>query len=620
LRDATYRGNELITTFLTESIFVLGLLAGLSAAGGFLVLPFRKSRKYVALASPLAGLFVLALGTGACYSVLGKSLVFCASLCELACIGASLVAFLIVRPTFRWRGCILPAAATLVVVSLITFSTDTATICLDQPAVQYMDGTDHLGYGQMADWLSVHTVAQLPQMSPDAPYEAFPTYLVHGDPRFGSFFAMSIIRSIRGLSGAFTYDIACAVVLSAAILALAGIFARSFFSMLIVLVGLTTCHWFDFSRSGYLGKLLGFPGCLLVAGLFLSADVLSPPVMSVLVILTAATAVMYSGIAMAVFLSSIIGCYLLCQIVLEPSSRRVAKLSEVLPAATLLGALIVVAVVAIGSVARPLATPFPDYGVGWGYVLPRILDLENQGARVTSLSPVALNWFMAGAFGVWLALIAAAVRLRDGAAAGLLVGPLLLLLALIATGQRAAAFQTIGTYYPFSICAAALLIDQAALSVNLTTSLRRRAAQAFIFILAACCVGLRFPRYRGALDRYAGKEDPTHSRFSKGDEDRLASLMAGQPVIVDVINPEQACFVLIELGPHEGVHFDWTARAWTAIVGYAHWPVPKPARPDRYMLVPVGEDGNRPVIFRTSQYDLLDISTIPATQPAPMQH
>jgi hypothetical protein len=96
--------------------------------------------------------------------------------------------------------------------------------------------------------------------------------------------------------------------------------------------------------------------------------------------------------------------------------------------------------------------------------------------------------------------------------------------------------------------------------------------------------------------------------------------MAGQPVIVDVINPEQACFVLIELGPHEGVHFDWTARAWTAIVGYAHWPVPKPARPDRYMLVPVGEDGNRPVIFRTSQYDLLDISTIPATQPAPMQH
>jgi hypothetical protein len=365
--------------------------------------------------------------------------------------------------------------------------------------------------------------------------------------------------------------------------------------------------------------LLGYPAVLFVAGLLLSADVRSPVMMFVLVILTAAVALMHSGTATAFFLVVIIGGYLLSELAMAPKLERSAKLKEIVQLAAALGALMVVAVVATGAPARPVHSLYPDYGVKWDYILPRMLDLENQGTLLTSFSPIALNWILAAAFAVWLALIIAAARLRDSAAAGLLIGPSLLLLVMLATGARAAAFQMIGTFYPFSICAAALLIDHAALATRGSSLLRRVSTQAAVLLLAATCVGLRVPRLQGAIDRYAGKLDPAHARFSRADADRLASLIVDQPVQVDVVEPQLAIFALTELGRRDRIHLQWSARSWNTTVGYAHWPVPRFETP-RFRLVAHGKSADLPVVLRTPQYDLLDcraaIAAAPTTAPS----
>jgi hypothetical protein len=329
---------------------------------------------------------------------------------------------------------------------------------------------------------------------------------------------------------------------------------------------------------------------------------------------------MHSGTVTAFFLLVIVGGYLLSELAMAPKLERSAKLKEVVQLAAALGALMVVAVVATGAPARPFQSLYPDYRVKWDYILPRMLDLENQGTRLTSFGPIALNWILAAAFGVWLALIIAAVRLRDSAAAGLLIAPLLLLVVMLAAGARAAAFQMIGTFYPFSVCAAALLIDRAALVTRGSSLLLRVFARAVVLLLAAACVGLRVPRLQGAIDRYAAKGDPGHARYSKADADRLASLMVDQPVQVDVIDPPQlAIFALTEIGRRERIHLQWSAGSWNTTVGYAHWPVPQFETP-RFRLVARGESADLPVVLRTPQYDLLDcrgaIAAAPTTAPS----
>jgi hypothetical protein len=602
--------------FVKESLFVFVMLAGLSLAGGFVVLPFRKTLRFAGLAAPLAGLLVVVLGIASLYSISGRDFAVCAMVSASLCVAATVSGLILARPRFRWRDWLWPVLAGLAVVPAVTFATDATTIRLGRPGFLYMDGTDHLGYAHMADWLSAHPVALPPRSTEELPYEAFPAVLFRMDPRFGSFFSLALIRSMRGLSGTFSYDVACAVILSASILGVAGVFSRSLLSLLILVPGLMSCHWYDYSRGGYFGKLLGYPACLFVAGLFLSnPDIRSPVILCALVLLTAATALMHSGMVTAFFLGAIVGGYLLCQLLFDCRPIRGEKLKELAATSAALAMLIVVAVVATGMPAKPGQTNYPDWSLKWEYVLPRILDLENQGVSVASVGPKLLAWMTALAFAVWLALIAAAIRMRDSVAGGLLIGPFLLLLFMLLGGARAAAFQMIGTFYPFSICAAAVLIDRGAFSVE-QFPFRGRLVQGAVLVFAIACVGLRIPRTIGSLQRYAGTEVPKTLQFSKQDADRLADSIGQQTAEVDVIEPQRAIFLLVELGRREGVHFQWSPRSWVATVGYAKWPAPKYATPAAVKLVASGEVPDLPVLFQSPQYDLIDRPSGPAVGAA----
>ena len=312
------------------------------------------------------------------------------------------------------------------------------------------------------------------------------------------------------------------------------------------------------------------------------------------------------------------------------------ELEKVAVPAAVAAILILVAIVATGTPAKPLRLDYPDWNLKWDYVLPRILDLENQGVSLTLFSTKVLFEMTAGAVAVWLILIAIAVRRRDSIGSGVLIGPFIAFLVLLATGATAAAFQMIGTFYPFLLCGAAMLIDwprrradespspnsliaeaprpgASALGYDGVekSSVKRGVALAGISLLAISAISLRVPRYIGSLQRYAGSKTPPVLQFSERDTDRLAERIANQIVEVDVDKPQQALFLLVELGRRRGTHFQWTPRSWKRTVGYTDWPVPNYTFHPLLRIALSGDDQGLRVIKETRQYDLLD-----CTKPA----
>jgi hypothetical protein len=63
-----------MSTFLAEWLFVLVILIGYGAIGGFVDVPFRHALPFGALAAPFSGLLLMAFGATFTYDVLGRSL------------------------------------------------------------------------------------------------------------------------------------------------------------------------------------------------------------------------------------------------------------------------------------------------------------------------------------------------------------------------------------------------------------------------------------------------------------------------------------------------------------------------------------------------------------------
>ena len=606
----------MLHTFLGELLFVLAMLGGLALAGGFVLAPLRQYVRYIALAAPLAGLLCIVLGSAALYVVTRWSLGRSAATAACTCIAATLVQFYVSGiGAVRWRIWLGLGITALLVAGLATWSADAATIHLHRPAMLYMDGTDHLGYAHLADWIIQHPITEMPgpmsRMSPDSPqsvYTAWPSLLLHEDLRFGSFISLAIFALVRHRSATFVYDVACATILAAGILAVAGAFARSPRSLLVLIAGLLACHWLDYSRTGYFGKLLSYPSALMLVGFLVSLPGSASPVaLCFLGALAGAAALMHPSVLTALFLCVGIGPYLLARLALARSDLAEMSLRQTGNLAAIGGLLIGIIVVASGLLARPLTVAPPDWGVGWNFVLPRALDLESQGATVTGWGPMGLRYAAGVGFAVWIALLALAVLRRDPAAIALLLGPLLLLGGLFASGGQAAAFQLIGFFYPMSLCGAARLADPWTCAAPRRAALGKTMLAASALLISAM-VGLRVPRYFGALHRFAGKGMIPSQQFTLRDANRLGAKIGQEPVEVDITAPTQAIFVLVELG-RRGVHLQWTPRSWNTVVHFTGWPPPN-YPPARFLLVLRGtsESADRPVVCRTRQFDLIDLA------------
>lgn len=245
--------------FLVEWLFVLGMLIGYGVIGGFLVVPFRQALPFGFLAAPFAGLLLMAFGSAFSYNVLGLPLLI--GFLVTGVLGLAGTVWILRRAgvRVRWRPLIVPLVATLLLAGAVTAITVSTSIMLGHPGIQYSHSTDHLGYAHLADWITAHPPSERPRANPAVPYESWPALLFDIDPRMGAFSTLALIAKIRGLSGTFSYDLASAVVLTTVMLGIAGVFARSRLSLILLLLGLLTSHWYDYSRTGYFAKILGFP-------------------------------------------------------------------------------------------------------------------------------------------------------------------------------------------------------------------------------------------------------------------------------------------------------------------------------------------------------------------------
>ncbi len=249
---------------------LLALLA-LGLIGGWALWPFRRGdRPYLWLAAPLAGLAVLALAL--CLLHFGCRLPLTLCFVVAGPLLAAPTAALLVR---SWRagarvqGWPWAAGAALAVSALFTTGSNWTAIERREPTVCLRDGTDAVGYSLFADWF-LHHVCEKPAFTPEKPNQAFIS-ADYEDTRPGAFLLAALAAWVRRTTPLFSYDWANGVALACGALALAGAFAANRRGLLLLLAAAALSAWFGTSRSGYLGKTLCYPGCLLLCAAFWDA-------------------------------------------------------------------------------------------------------------------------------------------------------------------------------------------------------------------------------------------------------------------------------------------------------------------------------------------------------------
>ncbi len=548
--------SQAIIEFVREWLFVLSALFAFGICGlGFLVNIAGPDRMQV-FAAPLIGMLVVPFGTNTLYSLLQIEYSRAALMSAICCV---ILTSLRLRRYFAKS---LPSAGSLyfgafaaLVSALAVLTNDAATLGAHGPAFFYFDGSDHGGYAHLADWLGNHTVKTLPIGSPDRPYESWPALLFAIDVRFGAFGLLEIMAQLNRTSAIFAYDPACAVILSAAALGVAGVFARTPSAFVFLTLGLFVSHWFDYAHGGYFGKIIAYPAALVVAGLVLRA---MPKVtvenLVVLACIAAAMGIMHSGAGSAFLMIPILGVSIAAIAVWRRDNIQLST------AILLCGTIVALPIVAAGLSARPVGAGYPDYSLTWTYVWPRLLDLENQGVAISGISPSWLLSYFALTLAIWAVLLGIAILARSVAAVGLLGGPAILLLVLTITGANALTFQLIGYFYPATLCGAFVVLAE----------VPRRTLS--VLALIVLMIGQVLPRFAGAVDRYALHQNQRYV-FTAAEIDRIAGHIGAQAVEIDVPDVLPAIFLLVELGRRK-LNLQYSDQTWNTLFRYRGWTPP----------------------------------------------
>lgn len=181
------------------------------------------------------------------------------------------------------------------------------------------------------------------------------------------------------------------LVLAAAILALAALFADLIFAFSAIVVGLFFSHWLDYGHIGFFGKLVAYPAVLTVAGLaLLSFQLVSLDRMASLMLVAAAAGTFHAGPATALLIFVIVAPALLA----DAFWRR--PNAQLFSAVLMFSVAILMPVIASGTEARPVFFGFPQTALPWPAALPRILDLDSQIGTITGLDPKAVQYLLAG--------------------------------------------------------------------------------------------------------------------------------------------------------------------------------------------------------------------------------
>jgi hypothetical protein len=602
--------SVMLNTIFTESLFVLFVILGFGFCGIGLLLPFASTSRFWFLAAPFVGMLIIPFGALAFYSVLDIPYQLAGLIAAICCVIAAIARSLAAPLT-----CGFPLQRSILLVLVLCFvaivaaaivTCDYVTLNSGGPAIVYMHGRDQAGYGQLADWLNTHTVAERPVASPDRPYDSWPDIMFALDPRFSSFGLLAIVATLHGTSGFFAYNVTCAIVMAGAVLALVGLFADTVVVLCVVAVGLLLSHWVDYTHIGFFGKVLSYPAVLMVAGLAMNCrrSVDSERVFYIMVLASAA-GIVHSGPAASLLCASVLGPAFAAQAAAE-TDRTHLNLTAIMYGGALLAPTI-----ASGIAARPTSISFPGFRLSWLSQLPQLLDLAPQ-FNVTGGPPNNLKLLVTINLLIWAVLLLIALRRRAVRGIGLIAGPAILLILLFAFNARAAAHQLIGFYYPALICGSECLLSGSLTKRQFNPMSEKTTfpwlTQGIILLLLLISIAGRVPRFIGMINQYV-RDPPAGYTFSKSEFDQLATKIGDDSVKVDIDNVQRAIPVLIEFG-HRKLNVQWTARSWETILGYRTWRVPNYATPPTFFLNDAdGGAGPGEVVWQSPRYRLSRIPT-----------
>jgi hypothetical protein len=586
--------------FLQDLTLTLLTLILFTFCGWSVIAPFGHRQDFPVACATISGLLLLPFTALAVHVVLATAYWKAALIASGVLVSASFAALSIYNPKDSLKNlpCIIVVGILLAVGTTLTATrTD---IFFGGPALFYYYGTDHLGYAHMADWISSH-VENIPlTASPNDPYASYPDYLLTRDPRFGVFSLLALISAISHRPAAFAYDLTCGIVLSAASLGVSAIFSRTRVAFVLLSMSLFTSIWFDIGEIGYLGKMVGFPATLLAVGLFfelcrmISTDEEFPLVAAIVICTVTMFNAQLTAFALAVF-----GFLFLAMSFnwLQLGSRIVATATR---SVAVLAALVVLATVSSGIIARPIY--FHSYPVDFGWI-----NLTNWASQVVgpseTIGPTFLtDYFKLVIVAILLCICIYAIARKSPAATALALGSTAIAAALWAFNLQWHFFEISALYAAMPFCAAVPLLDR-----ELFLASRSRFwCLAALFLLVPTGIGL--PRYAVSLATLGGGGGKTLApyRFSLEETDRLAAAVAPGVVIDIGDNAHLNLFLLVELGRRR-IPFQLSETFWRTLLGYRPWPAPHYDKEMPFSIVLRSEtnSGSPRLLVRTTQFDVL---------------
>ncbi|MEH2470433.1 hypothetical protein V1281_000322 [Nitrobacteraceae bacterium AZCC 2161] len=545
----------MIVGFLSEFSFAVTTLLIFGFAGGFLLTPFSSfGLKFLYLAAPGAGISFFAVGTGLLYGAARLPFSVASSITIL--IGISLTLSSIFKRFQR------PDMSAILISGILTgcavFAISASTIVEGVPSFYAGDGTDSINYSQVADYIRSHIMTAKISL---APYDSLIAGLLPNDPRLGSFSFVAFISLLKNQSGLFSFDMASVIAFTSGVLAVAGLWARSRGTLSIIVIGLSASSWFDYSRCGFLGKLLNYPLSLAIAGLLL-CPLASVPQVACLTLLVVGIAALHSGIATALILITVVCVQALGSVYQE---RRILTNKM-----QCLNVCVIGAIATSGTFARATTDEVPRWPLSWSYIFGRAWDLDNQGVFISGFTEAQAS-ALASFCCVLLACVAVAgFKSPFGRTFSAGVGALVLMASLYVAGADAVMFQLIGFFYPLSLVATAALVDD----LKKTDRLR-----GLVTCIAIFEVAVRLPHLSGSLDRYAiGRQV---ARIYRQDLiSKISELAKSSSVTIDVDEPQKAAVMRAEI-LRDAPDVRWSCRAWNAALLYALSRVPCTSEPER---------------------------------------
>ena len=536
--------------------------------GGFLLFSFRKNLPYIAFASPQIGVLFSVGGAAVLYSFLGFSIFTSFILMSITGSIVTLLAIIYYKISFNKKLVSLFVFA-LIVIFFSFYITNYTTLHFSSPGFIYMDGTDHLGYAQLADWLASHGRSGLPQLSSALPYQSWPAYSYAGDPRFGSFIFLAIISKSLGLSGMFAYYPAVAILLMVASLGIAALFSSSRTTFIIIVIGCVTNIWYASVMRGLLGNVFAYPSFILLIGLLFSIKECRLIYVLFLCALAFIIAGIYPANAALAFLIPIGAIYLLSVRVYN----KQLTFSEWKNHLCFWSLIALALVFSAGVVARPvpfgLASQVP---APWYKVIATYLSFGRDADGLPFVHWHFTLFVIAFVLTFLVSIVGLVIahRRKNAVALSLLLTPLVLLVALLILNKKWILYQLSGIYYPLQIIGLSLLWDKKYDNKQLKVK-----ASKWWLLLPVIMLVIHLPATFGAIKHYTKAHGYSQNRFSHQQMQHLTKLLNHHAVTVDLKNVVFALPLLVELGNNPNIHLHWTKDSWKAIVGYRSWPAPK---------------------------------------------